>query len=89
MDGHDWAEVVGAIGLFAFVITVITVIIIQIGATVRAKAALAREDGYRRLAERAVEAQEATERRLAVLEDRLGETRARVGAIETVLKQVE
>jgi hypothetical protein len=89
MDGNDWAEVVGAIGLFAFVITVITVIIIQIGATVRAKAALAREDGYRQLAERAVVAQEATERRLAALEDRLGETRTRVGAIETVLKQVE
>ena len=46
MSGHDWAEAVGAVGIFAFITTVITVIIVQVGATSRAKAALAREDEF-------------------------------------------
>ena len=89
MSGHAWAEVVGAVGLFAFVTTVVTVIIVQVATTMRAKAALAREDEYRKLADKAVELQAATERRLASLDDQLGQTRSRLAAIEQILKQVE
>lgn len=89
MSGHDWAEVVGAVGLFAFVTTVVTVIIVQVATTMRAKAALAREDEYRKLADKAVELQAATERRLASLDDQLGRTASRLAAVEQILKQVE
>ncbi|WP_328415268.1 hypothetical protein OG470_22795 [Micromonospora sp. NBC_00389] len=89
MSGNDWAEVVGAVGIFAFITTVIAVIIVQVATTLRAKAALAREDEYRKLAERAVQLQEATEQRLAAIDDQLGQTQSRLASIERVLKQVE
>jgi hypothetical protein len=89
MTGQDWTEVIGAFGVFALTTTVLTVVIIQVAATMRAKAALTREDAYRRLAERAVETQEATERRLTVLDEQVTQTQARLAAIEQVLKQVE
>ncbi len=89
MSGNDWAEVVGTFGIFAFIITVVTVVIVQVATTMRAKAALAREDEYRLLAQKAVDLQEATERRLAALDDQHGQTQARLAAIERILKQVE
>ena len=67
----------------------VTVVIIQVAATIRAKVALSREDAYRRLAERAVETQEATERRLTTLDEQAAQAQARLAAIERVLKQVE
>ncbi|MEU0565222.1 hypothetical protein ABZ297_07520 [Nonomuraea sp. NPDC005983] len=72
------AEVFGAVGIFAFVTTVITVIIVQIGATVRARAALAREDEYRKIASSG-----------QGIERHLGEINERLAAIEKVLKTVE
>ncbi len=75
MDGHEWAEAVGAVGIFAFLTTVVTVIIVQVFTTLRARAALAREAEFRQLAVTAVAAQESIDRRLA--------------AIERILKQVE
>jgi ABC-type uncharacterized transport system fused permease/ATPase subunit len=75
MDGHEMAEVVGAVGIFAFFTTVVTVIIVQVFTTVRARAALAREAEFRQLATTAIAAQESIDRRLA--------------AIERILKQVE
>jgi hypothetical protein len=89
MNGNDWAEVVGAVGIFAFIITIITVIIVQVATTIRAKAALAREDEYRKLAERAVLLQEAIEKRLVALDEQAGQTQTRLTSIERILKQVE
>jgi hypothetical protein len=89
MNGQDWTEAIGACGVFALVTTVVTVAIIQVAATIRAKAVLAREDAYRRLAERAIETQEATERRLTALDERVNQSQARLASIEQVLKQVE
>lgn len=89
MSGHDLAEVAGAVGIFVFITTVVTVIIVQVSTTMRAKAALAREDEYRKLAERAVQLQEATAGRLATIDDQLGETQSRLASIERILKQVE
>jgi TolA-binding protein len=89
MSGQDWTEVVGAIGLFALITTVISVTIVQLAATWRAKAALAREAEYRKLAEVAVQTQEAAERRLAGLDERFGQMQDRLASIERILKQVE
>ena len=89
MSGNDWAEVVGAIGIFAFIITIVTVIVVQVGATVRAKAALAREDEYRKLAERAVLLQEVIEKRLVALDEQSARTQTRLTSIEQILTQVE
>lgn len=89
MSGQDWTEVVGAIGLIALIATVISVAMVQLGATWRAKAALAREAEYRKLAEVAVQTQEATERRLADLDERVGQVQTRLASIERILKQVE
>jgi hypothetical protein len=89
MSEHDWAEVVGAVGIFVFITTVITVIIVQVATTMRAKAALAREDEYRKLTERAVLLQEAIEKRLVALDEQAGQTQTRLTSIERILKQVE
>lgn len=89
MDGHELAEVIGAVGIFGLLTTVITVTIIQIGANWRAKMSVAREREYRRLAEDGVAAQQRTERRLDELADRLVDIQTRVTAIERVLKEVE
>lgn len=89
MSGQDWTEVVGAIGLFALVITVIVVTVTQLTAVWRAKAALSREAEYRKLAEVAVRAQEANERLFADLVQRSEQTQARLSSIERILKQVE
>ncbi|MCP2341356.1 hypothetical protein [Actinomadura rupiterrae] len=89
MDGHDLAEVAGAIGIFAFITTVVTVIIMQVGATVRARAALAREDEYRRMAQDGLETQQAIERQLAETARSLGEMEKRMDSLERVLLTVE
>ncbi|TDB76773.1 hypothetical protein [Micromonospora sp. KC723] len=89
MSGQDWTEVVGAIGLFALVITVIVVAVTQLTAVWRAKAALSREAEYRKIAEAAVRTQETNERLLADLVQRSEQTQARLGSIEQILKQVE
>ncbi|MGZ3145672.1 hypothetical protein ACVDFE_27505 [Lentzea chajnantorensis] len=58
MSPYDWQEIIGVVGVFVLITAVTTVLIWQLAATWRAKAALARENEYRALAERAVQAQE-------------------------------
>ncbi|MFF7456753.1 hypothetical protein [Kitasatospora sp. NPDC008115] len=82
MSGNDWTEVVGALGLFLLVTVVLAVLVWQFGATCRAKAVLAREGEYRRLAEAAVGVQQETERQLA-------DVRQRLASLERILKEVE
>ncbi|SHN45834.1 hypothetical protein [Cryptosporangium aurantiacum] len=82
MDGHEMAEVVGAVGIFTFITIVVTVTIWQLFATWRAKAALAREAEYRDLTARAVSSQEEANRQLADL-------RTRMERLERVLTEVE
>ncbi len=89
MKGQDWTEIIGAIGVFVLVITVITVSIVQFASTTRAKAVLAREAEYRKVAEAAAQTQEATGRRLADLDERFGQMQTRLASIEQILKQVE
>ncbi|MER5354070.1 hypothetical protein ABT093_27505 [Kitasatospora sp. NPDC002551] len=82
MNGSDWTEIIGALGLFLLVTVVLAVLIWQFGATYRAKAALAREGEYRKLAETAVAVQQDTERELS-------EMRGRLESLERILKEVE
>jgi hypothetical protein len=89
MSGRVWTEVVGAIGIFTLLTTVITVTIWQLAATWRAKALLGREQEYRKLAETAVGSQDNIERQLAELNGRLAETQSRIDSIERILKEVE
>jgi len=89
MDGHELAEVVGALGIFAFVTTVVTVIILQVGATVRARAVLAREDEYRKLAEASTNTHRSTDERLAEIDRRLAELNDRMRSLDQVLRTVE
>ena len=89
MDGHEVAEVVGAIGIFAFITIVVTLTIYQLFATWRAKAALTREDEYRNLAERSVAGQEEANRQLAELTGQLADLRTRMTKLEHVLTEVE
>jgi hypothetical protein len=89
MSGNDWLEVTGAIGIFALLITVITVTVWQVAATWRARAALARDQEYKHLAETALRVQAETDRQLVAIEARLTETRDRLTSVERLLKEVE
>jgi hypothetical protein len=82
MGGRGWAEVAGAIGLFTFATTVVTVIIVQFFRTRRARTGTAGGEEYRQLATMAIAGQESIDQRLADLGNRLA-------AIEQILKQVE
>ncbi|MEV4753991.1 hypothetical protein AB0J86_02595 [Micromonospora sp. NPDC049559] len=89
MDGHELTEVVGAVGIFTLLTTVIAVTIVQIARTWRAKALLAREQAYQQLAENAANGQQETARQLAELGDRLVSMEARMAKLERVLQEVE
>ncbi|MEV4540713.1 hypothetical protein [Micromonospora echinaurantiaca] len=89
MSEHDWTEVVGAIGIFTLLVSVITVTIVQTAKTRRARAAGVREEEYRRLVDSAVQAQESNARMLAALDGRLNGMETRLGSLERVLKDVE
>jgi hypothetical protein len=89
MSAQDWSQVVGTIGVFALVISVVIVGIWQLAATLRARATLAREREYRTLADRSALVQESTERQLAEIGGRLAEMQTRLQSVERVLKDVE
>lgn len=89
MSGSDWTEVVGAVGLFALVIATLCTVIVQVAATARAKAVLARESEYRDLARASTDAQSAVERQLETLLAQSSTVRDRLDAIENILKAVE
>ncbi|WP_121717438.1 hypothetical protein [Streptomyces sp. E5N91] len=96
MSSSDWQEIIGVIGVFILVISVVTVGIWQLAATWRAKAQLAREKEYRSIADRAVLVQEGMERQLTEITGQLGQTRGqlvsmqeRLESLERILKDVE
>ncbi|MET7960441.1 hypothetical protein ABZ356_06810 [Micromonospora zamorensis] len=89
MSEHDWTEVVGAIGIFALIISVFTVTVVQLAKTRRTRLELARADDYRRLAETATQAQAENARLLAAMDGRLGGMETRMTTLERVLREVE
>lgn len=86
---QDWTEVVGALGLFLLITTVVAVTIWQLGAAWRAKVLLSREDAYRTLAESAVKSQENSERALAEMSEQLTALSSRLANVERILSEVE
>ncbi|MEU7612472.1 hypothetical protein [Micromonospora sp. NPDC049204] len=89
MSGHDWTEVVGAIGIFAFLVSVVTVTIVQLAKTRRARYEASRADDYRRLAEQAAQAQAENARLLAAMDGRLAGMETRMTTVERVLVEVD
>ncbi|MGC4745488.1 hypothetical protein ACLQ28_07480 [Micromonospora sp. DT201] len=89
MSDHDWTEVVGAIGVFALLISVFTVTVVQLAKTRRARFESARTDDYRRLAETAAQAQAENARLLAAMDGRLGGMETRMTTLERVLREVD
>ncbi|MEV1329825.1 hypothetical protein AB0J20_09640 [Micromonospora costi] len=89
MSDHDWTEVVGAIGIFALLISVFTVTVVQVAKTRRARLAGVHEERYRQLAETAVRLQDSNDRLLAALDGRLGSMEDRMTALERVLRDVD
>lgn len=70
-------------------ITVVALSIWQFAKTQRAKAVLAREDQYRKLAEEAVAGQQNTDRQLTELAAHMTGLRDRMSRVERILKEVE
>ncbi|MBG6101967.1 MULTISPECIES: hypothetical protein [Micromonospora] len=89
MSEHDWTEVVGAIGIFGFLISVVTVTVVQLAKTRRARYEADRADDYRRLAETAAQAQAENARLLAAMDGRLGGMETRMTTLERVLREVD
>ena len=75
---------------FMLLVTAVTVVIIwQVAVSIRARAAVSREQEYRRLADQAVATQETAQRQLADLNDRMADIQTRMASLERVLKEVE
>jgi hypothetical protein len=73
----------------AAIAALVLAVILQVGAGRRARATAARDDELRRIAERAVGAQEATEKRLAEITEQLAVMSQRLTVVERVLKDAE
>lgn len=89
MNEHEWTEIIGAIGMFVLLITVVALSIWQFAKTQRAKAVLAREEQYRKLAEAAVASQQNADRQLTELAAHMTDLRDRMSRVERILKEVE
>lgn len=89
MNDHEWQEVIGAVGLFALLLIVVTLPLWHFTVGRRARRSKADEDEYRRLAAQAVEGQRRTETQLADLGRQLTDLQTRTGSLERILKDVE
>ncbi len=87
MNAEAWGMIF-VLGLLALITVLIVVFIWQIFATSRARASAAREEAYQKLADRSVEAQERTAGEQQKISEDLGDLRARVAAIEKLLREV-
>jgi hypothetical protein len=89
LNEHEWQEIIGTIGIFGLLTSVIVTIIWQTAITWRAKAQLARESEYKALAEAAAAGQQRIERQLAEVSGQLAGLQSRTESMERVLKDVE
>jgi HAMP domain-containing protein len=77
-------------GAMATIIAVVLIVIIlQVGAGLRARARLAREDAYRDLAERGTAAQAETAGDLQRLAVEVADVKDRIGSIERMMREIE
>ncbi|MFY1619054.1 hypothetical protein [Micromonospora sp. WMMD736] len=89
MSEHDWTEVVGAFGVFALLISIFSVTVVQFAKTRRARYEADRADDYRKLAETAAQAQAENARLLTAMDGRLGGMETRMVNLERVLREVD
>ena len=88
-DGVAWSEAAIAIAAIVFLGSVIAVVVWQLLATWRARMTGQDREAYRKLAERATEAQERSASGLEQAVAELGEVRERTSELERMLKEVE
>ena len=89
MNEHEWQEVIGTIGMFVLLITVVISLIWRSAFIKRAKLQGAQDDRYLKLAERSDENQARTAEQLAALNERLARLETSSASIEETLKVVE
>ncbi|MEO3755179.1 hypothetical protein [Streptomyces sp. B6B3] len=89
MNDRDVTEVIGAVGIFGMISVVVTIVVWNMAATWRARATLARDHEYRTLADQAVQQQEALQRQLADIVDRITDLQDRVRSMERIIKEIE
>ena len=84
----SWQEaLMGAAGV-AFAGTILVVLMVQIASTWRARMAVARESGFRKLADEGAQAQQRTAAQLEQVLAELADIRERTTAMERVLREV-
>jgi phage shock protein A len=89
MNEHEWQEVIGTIGIFVLLIAVVVIVLWQTASGRRAKAQLAHESEYRKLADAAAAREQRIEQQLAEIGGQVADLRDRTDTIERVLKDVE
>ncbi len=86
--GTSWPEAAIPIAGIALVAAITIVVTVQLFATWRARMSVAREDGYRQLAEQATQAQDRTAHVLERTTAELTALRERTSELERMLKEV-
>lgn len=86
---YDWQEIIGTIGLFTLLITVVLSLMWRKAFLKRAEMQIRQDDRYRKLAERADEHQAKIAEQLEALNERLARVEAGNASIEETLKVVE
>ena len=85
MNTEVWGMIF-ALVLFALITFLIVVVVWQGFATWRARASVAREEAYRKLAEQSTAAQRRTAEEQQKISEDLGDLRAQIAAIEKLLR---
>ncbi|RFS87312.1 hypothetical protein D0T12_03495 [Actinomadura spongiicola] len=88
MEDDAWGILIGAV-LFIVIGAVAIVLIWQVFATWRAKVQLAREDAYRKLAERSLRTEMETREDLLRISENLADLQKRMTSIERVMREID
>lgn len=86
---YDWQEIIGTVGLFTLLITVVLSLIWRKTFIKRAEMQIRQDDRYKKLAERADEHQAELAQQLAALNERIARIETSSAGIEQTLKVVE
>lgn len=86
--GFSWADVVFLLGGFTVILAAVAFVIWQIFATYRARAAIAREQAYQKLAESSARTQERIAEDLTKATRELEDLRTRMASVERMLREV-
>jgi UDP-N-acetylglucosamine transferase subunit ALG13 len=86
---YDWQEIIGTIGLFTLLISVVLTLMWRKTFLKKAELQIRQDDRYRKLAERADAHQAELAQQLTALNERLARIEAGNAAIEETLKVVE